>query len=571
MKMSKMLMPTLREVPADAEITSHQLMLRAGMIRKMASGVYNQLPMGIRVFKKIENIIREELEKKGCQEILCSGLIPAELWKESGRWDVMGAEMMRLKDRNERDFCLGPTHEEVFTDIIRQEITSYKQLPLNLYQIQVKYRDERRPRFGVMRTKTFTMKDAYSFDVDQEGLDKSYQDMFEAYTNIFARCDLDNSPVQADTGAIGGSVSAEFMVKSEVGEDEIVFCSNCDYAANMEKAVAQSSEVSTEEMKELKEIHTPGVHTIEELENFFKLSADKFAKTLVYVADGKTVVVVVRGDREVNEVKVGNAIGGVVEFELANEATVEAVTNATVGFAGPIDIKADYVLIDNEVANARNLVVGANKSEYHIENANYGRDFEGTVGDFRNVTESDKCTKCGSHFEIARGVEVGHIFKLGTKYSESMGANFVDKDGKSKPIVMGCYGIGVERTAAAVIEQHHDENGIIWPLSIAPYHLVVVPVNIKKAEQMEAAEKLYAQLQSMGVEVLLDDRDERVGVKFKDSELIGIPMRITVGKDITEGKVEFKLRDQADKELISLDEIEARIKAEFEKNNVKLG
>lgn len=571
MKMSKMLMPTLREVPADAEITSHQLMLRAGMIRKMASGVYNQLPMGIRVFKKIENIIREELEKKGCQEILCSGLIPAELWKESGRWDVMGAEMMRLKDRNERDFCLGPTHEEVFTDIIRQEITSYKQLPLNLYQIQVKYRDERRPRFGVMRTKTFTMKDAYSFDVDQEGLDKSYQDMFEAYTNIFARCDLDNSPVQADTGAIGGSVSAEFMVKSEVGEDEIVFCSNCDYAANMEKAVAQSSEVSTEEMKELKEVHTPGVHTIEELENFFKLSADKFAKTLVYVADGKTVAVVVRGDREVNEVKVGNAIGGVVEFELANEATVEAVTNATVGFAGPIEIKADYVLIDNEVANARNLVVGANKSEYHIENANYGRDFEGTVGDFRNVTESDKCTKCGSHFEIARGVEVGHIFKLGTKYSESMGANFVDKDGKSKPIVMGCYGIGVERTAAAVIEQHHDENGIIWPLSIAPYHLVVVPVNIKKAEQMEAAEKLYAQLQSMGVEVLLDDRDERAGVKFKDSELIGIPMRITVGKDITEGKVEFKLRDQADKELISLDEIEARIKAEFEKNNVKLG
>ena len=570
MKMSKMLMPTLREVPADAEITSHQLMLRAGMIRKMASGVYNQLPMGIRVFKKIENIIREELEKKGCQEILCSGLIPAELWKESGRWDVMGAEMMRLKDRNERDFCLGPTHEEVFTDIIRQEITSYKQLPLNLYQIQVKYRDERRPRFGVMRTKTFTMKDAYSFDVDQEGLDKSYQDMFEAYTNIFARCDLDNSPVQADTGAIGGSVSAEFMVKSEVGEDEIVFCSNCDYAANMEKAVAQSSEASTEEMKELKEVHTPGVHTIEELENFFKLSADKFAKTLVYVADGKTVAVVVRGDREVNEVKVGNAIGGVVEFELANEATVEAVTNATVGFAGPIEIKADYVLIDNEVANARNLVVGANKSEYHIENANYGRDFEGTVGDFRNVTESDKCTKCGSHFEIARGVEVGHIFKLGTKYSESMGANFVDKDGKSKPIVMGCYGIGVERTAAAVIEQHHDENGIIWPLSIAPYHLVVVPVNIKKAEQMEAAEKLYAQLQSMGVEVLLDDRDERAGVKFKDSELIGIPMRITVGKDITEGKVEFKLRDQADKELISLDEIEARIKAEFEKNNVRL-
>lgn len=543
MKMSKMFMPTLREVPADAEITSHQLMMRAGMIRKMASGVYNQLPMGIRVFKKIENIVREELEKKGCQEILCSGLIPSELWKESGRWDVMGAEMMRVKDRNDRDFCLGPTHEEVFTDLIRQEITSYKQLPLNLYQIQVKYRDERRPRFGVMRTRTFTMKDAYSFDIDEAGLDKSYQDMYDAYTNIFARCGLDNSPVQADTGAIGGSVSAEFMVKSEVGEDEIVFCSGCDYAANMEKAVSVNTSLDKEEMKELTEIHTPNVHTIEDLEKFFNLPANRFAKTLVYEVDGKTVVVVVRGDREVNETKVANAIGGAVEFELAREEVVRAVTKAGIGFAGPIGVEADYVFIDNEVAEQNNLVIGANKDEYHIQNANYGRDFEGTVGDFRNVTEGDKCTKCGSELEIARGVEVGHIFKLGTKYSETMGANYIDKDGKSKPIVMGCYGIGIERTAAAIIEQHHDENGIIWPLSIAPYHVVVVPVNIKKAEQMEAAEKIYNELQSMGVEVLLDDRDERVGVKFKDSELVGIPMRITVGKDITDGKVEFKLRD----------------------------
>ena len=571
MKMSKMLMPTLREVPADAEITSHQLMLRAGMIKKMSSGVYNQLPMGLRVFKKIENIIREELEKKGCQEILCAGLIPSELWKESGRWDVMGAEMMRLKDRNDRDFCLGPTHEEVFTDIIRQEITSYKQLPLNLYQIQVKYRDERRPRFGVMRTKTFTMKDAYSFDVDQAGLEKSYKDMFEAYTNIFARCGLDNSPVQADSGAIGGSVSAEFMVKSEVGEDEIVFCSGCDYAANMEKAESVNAITEKEEIKELNEIHTPGVHTIEDLENFFKLSADKFAKTLVYEADGKTVVVVVRGDREVNETKVANAIGEVIEFDLANEVVVEAVTNACVGFAGPIGVKADYVFIDKEVAEGSNLVIGANKSEYHIQNANYGRDFEGTVGDFRNVTEGDKCTKCGSALEIARGVEVGHIFQLGTKYSETMGATYIDNEGKSKPIQMGCYGIGVERTAAAIIEQHHDENGIMWPLAIAPYQLVVVPVNIKKAEHMEAAEKIYADLQVMGVEVLLDDRDERAGVKFKDAELIGIPMRITVGKDITEGKVEFKLRDAGDKEVITLEEIKSRVEAEFTKNNVKLG
>ena len=571
MKMSKMLMPTLREVPADAEITSHQLMLRAGMIKKMASGVYNQLPMGIRVFKKIENIIREELEKKGSQEILCSGLIPAELWKESGRWDVMGAEMMRLKDRNSRDFCLGPTHEEVFTDIIRQEITSYKQLPLNLYQIQVKYRDERRPRFGVMRTKTFTMKDAYSFDTDEAGLDKSYNDMYDAYTNIFARCQLDNSPVQADSGAIGGSTSAEFMVKSEVGEDEVVFCSSCDYAANMEKAESVNYVVEKEEMKELSEIHTPGVHTIEELEKFFDLPANKFAKTLVYEADGKTVVVVVRGDREVNETKVANAVGEVIEFELAREEVVNAVTGACIGFAGPIGIKADYLFIDKEVADQNNLVIGANKDEYHIQNANYGRDFEGTVGDFRNVTVGDKCTKCGNDLEIARGVEVGHIFKLGTKYSEAMGATYIDKDGKSKPIIMGCYGIGVERTAAAVIEQHHDENGIVWPLSIAPYQLVVVPVNIKKAEHMEAAEKIYADLQAMGVEVLLDDRDERAGVKFKDAELIGIPMRITVGKDIVDGKVEFKLRDAQDKEVITVEEIKARVEAEFVKNNVKLG
>ena len=437
---------------------------------------------------------------------------------------------------------MGPTHEEVFTDIIRQEVTSYKQLPLNLYQIQVKYRDERRPRFGVMRTKTFTMKDAYSFDVDQEGLDKSYQDMFEAYTNIFARCELENSPVQADSGAMGGSASAEFMVKSEVGEDEIVFCSGCDYAANIEKAVSVNHEVCNEEMKELKEVHTPGVTTIDELAKFFDIEPGKFGKTLIYYADGKSVAVVVRGDREVNETKVANAIGGAVEFELASETTIKEVTGAEVGFAGPIGIKTDYLLIDQEVADQKNLIIGANKTEYHIENANYGRDFEGTVGDFRNVEEGDKCTKCGSALEVARGVEVGHIFKLGTKYSESMGATYLDKNGKSQPIVMGCYGIGVERTAAAVIEQHHDENGIIWPLAIAPYHVVVVPVNMKKEEQVEAAEKIYNELKDMGVEVLLDDRDERVGFKFKDSELIGIPMRITVGKDITDGKVEFKLR-----------------------------
>lgn len=571
MRMSRMLMPTLKEVPSDAEITSHQLMLRAGMIRKMASGIYNQLPMGIRVFRKVEDIIREEMNAKGAQEISCALLVPAELWQESGRWDVMGPEMFRLKDRNGRVYCLGPTHEETFTHIVRNEITSYKQLPLNLYQIETKFRDERRPRFGVMRTRNFTMKDAYSFDADQEGLDKSYDDMFDAYTRIFARCELDNSPVQADSGAMGGSASAEFMVKSEVGEDEIVFCSGCDYAANIEKATSVNHEASTEEMKEMSEIETPNVHTIEELQEFFKMDAGQFAKTLIYYADGKTVAVVVRGDRDVNETKVANAIGGAVEFELASEDTIKAVTGAEVGFAGPIGIKADYLFIDQEVVDQRNVIVGANKTGYHIQNANFGRDFEGQVGDFRNVQEGDKCPKCGQPLEIMRGVEVGHIFKLGTKYSESMGATFLDQNGKSQPIIMGCYGIGVERTVAAVIEQHHDENGIIWPLAIAPYHVVVVPVNVKKEEHLENAEKIYKELEAAGVEVLLDDRNERAGFKFKDSDLLGIPMRITVGKDIVDGKVEFKLRKEADKEIISVDEVLDRVKAEFAKNNVKLG
>ena len=571
MRMSRMLMPTLKEVPSDAEITSHQLMLRAGMIRKMASGIYNQLPMGIRVFRKVEDIIREEMNAKGAQEISCALLVPAELWQESGRWDVMGPEMFRLKDRNGRDYCLGPTHEETFTHIVRNEITSYKQLPLNLYQIETKFRDERRPRFGVMRTRNFTMKDAYSFDADQEGLDKSYDDMFDAYTRIFARCELDNSPVQADSGAMGGSASAEFMVKSEVGEDEIVFCSGCDYAANIEKATSVNHEASTEEMKEMGEIETPNVHTIEELQDFFKMDAGQFAKTLIYYADGKTVAVVVRWDRDVNETKVANAIGGAVEFELASEDTIKAVTGAEVGFAGPIGIKTDYLFIDQEVVDQRNVIVGANKTGYHIQNANFGRDFEGQVGDFRNVQEGDKCPKCGQPLEIMRGVEVGHIFKLGTKYSESMGATFLDQNGKSQPIIMGCYGIGVERTVAAVIEQHHDENGIIWPLAIAPYHVVVVPVNVKKEEHLENAEKIYKELEAAGVEVLLDDRNERAGFKFKDSDLLGIPMRITVGKDIVDGKVEFKLRKEADKEIISVDEVLDRVKAEFAKNNVKLG
>lgn len=570
MKMSNMLISTLREVPAEAEIDSHKLMLRAGMIRKMASGIYNYMPLGLKALKKVEDIIREEMNDAGAQEFLASAVLPAELWQESGRWDVYGEEMFRLKDRNNRDFCLGPTHEEVFTDIARNEIKSYKQLPVNLYQIQTKYRDERRPRFGVMRTKTFLMKDAYSFDVDEAGLDKSYQDMFEAYTNIFARCGLENSPVQADSGAIGGAFSAEFMVKSEVGEDEIVFCKECDYAANIEKAVSVNHEPCKEEMAELEEVHTPNISTIDQLQEFMGASADKFAKTLIFDADGRSVAVVVRGDRDVNDTKVANAIGDVIEMDMASETMVENVTGARVGFAGPIGIKADYLFIDQEVVDQSNLVVGANKSDYHIKNANYGRDFEGVVGDFRSVQHGDKCTKCGGDLEIMRGVEVGHIFKLGTKYSEAMGCTYVDKDGKSKPMQMGCYGIGVERTAAAIIEQHYDENGIKWPLSVAPYHVIVVPVNMKKEEQVQNAEKIYRELEAMGVETILDDRDERPGFKFKDAELIGIPMRITVGKDIVDGKIEFVLRETGEKELIAVEDIESRVREEFKKNNVKL-
>lgn len=570
MRMSKMLMLTLREVPAEAEIQSHKLMLRSGMMRKMASGVYNYMPLGLKVLKNIEDIIREEMNAAGAQEFLASAMIPAELWQQSGRWDAYGAEMFRVKDRNSRDFCLGPTHEEVFTDIARSEIKSYKQLPVNLYQIQTKYRDERRPRFGVMRSREFVMKDAYSFDKDQEGLDKSFNDMHDAYVRIFNRCGLDAKCVEADSGAIGGSNSAEFMVKSEVGEDDVVFCNHCDYAANIEKAECTAEEAEKEELKELHKVETPNARTIEDLVKFFNTTEKKFAKTLLFNVDGKIIAVMVRGDREVNEVKVSNAIGEVINFEMATPEEVYNATSAKVGFAGPIGIKVDKLFVDEEVTKMYNFIVGANETNYHYENVNYGRDFEGVVGDFRNVTPGEKCPCCGGEITIAKGTEVGHIFKLGTKYSESMNAKFIDENGKEKPFIMGCYGIGVTRTMASVIEQHNDENGIIWPLEVAPYHVSVIPVNVKNEEQVKAAEKLYASLQEMGVEVLLDDRNERAGVKFKDSEIMGIPMRVTVGKLISDGNVEFKLRTGEENEVISIEEVCARVKAEFENNNLKL-
>ncbi|WP_234123389.1 proline--tRNA ligase [Clostridium hydrogenum] len=560
MKMSNMLMLTLRETPAEAEIESHKLMLRSGMIRKMASGVYNYMPLGLKVLKKVENIVREEMNNAGAQEFLASALLPSELWKESGRWEVFGPEMFKLKDRNEREFCLGPTHEEVFTELARNEIKSYKQLPLNLYQIQTKYRDERRPRFGMIRSREFVMKDAYSFDKDYEGLDIAYDKMYEAYTKIFKRCNVECKAVAADSGAMGGSGSAEFMVKSEIGEDDVAFCKECDYAANVEKAPSTPEKAEKEELKELAKVETPHAKTIEDLVKFFNTDAKKFAKTIIYKADDKVVAVMVRGDREVNETKVKNAVGAPVEFDLADEKTVKEATGAAIGFAGPVGLKADYLFVDNEVIYMYNFIVGANETGYHLSNVNYGRDFEGTAGDYRNAVEGEKCPKCGKELTIARGIEVGHIFKLGTKYSEAMGANFVDENGENKPLIMGCYGIGINRTMAAIIEQHHDENGIVWPISVAPYEVVVVPAVFKSEEQMKAAEKIYNELKAEGVDVLLDDRNERTGVKFKDADLIGIPMRITVGKKIGDGIVEFKLRKDKDVEEIAVASVIEKVK-----------
>ncbi|MDK0855288.1 proline--tRNA ligase [Clostridium perfringens] len=570
MKMSNMLVGTLREVPAEAEIESHKLMLRAGLMRKMAAGIYNYMPLGLKVIENVKNIVREEMNNAGAQEFLASALIPAELWQESGRWDAYGAEMFRLKDRHNRDFCLGPTHEEVFTDIVRNEIKSYKQLPLNLYQIQTKYRDERRPRFGVMRSREFIMKDGYSFDKDQEGLDLAYEKMRKAYVNIFNRCGLDAKAVAADSGAIGGSGSAEFMVKSEVGEDDVVFCTACDYAANIEKAPSTPEHGEKEELMEVEKVETPAVKSIEDLAKFFECSSKKIAKTLIFQADDKVVAVVLRGDREANEVKIANAIGEVIELEMASEEAVKEATGAAVGFAGPMGIKVDMLLVDQEVANMYNFIIGANETDMHLKNVNYGRDFEGVVGDFRNVTIGEKCPECGKEITISRGTEVGHIFKLGTKYSESMGATFIDEDGKAKPFIMGCYGIGVTRTVASIIEQHNDENGIIWPLEVAPYHVSVIPANVKNEEQATKAEEIYNELRKMGVEALLDDRKERAGVKFKDSELMGIPMRITVGKMIGEGQVEFKLRNGGEVETLSIEEVYNRVREEFERANLSL-
>ena len=556
MRVSRLFMATQREIPADAEIPSHQLMLRAGLIRKVASGIYSFMPLGYRTYRKVEAVIREEMDKAGAQELIMPALLPAEVYQESGRWEKFGPEMFRLSDRGGRSFCLGPTHEEPFTEAVRDTISSYKQLPVTLYQIQHKYRDEKRPRFGIMRGREFVMKDAYSFDVDEAGLSESYDTMYKAYRAIFDRLGLDFTVVDADSGAMGGSGSQEFMVKSEVGEDGICYCDECGYAANEEKAGCVTPAQDTAEMLAIEKIHTPDVKTIDDLVGYMNCGADKFVKTILYNIDGKIVAAMCRGDRDINETKLANLYDA-TEMELAAFVDVERVTGAKVGFAGPVGLKEKIdIVVDSEVSVMRNFVVGADETDYHLKNVNIGRDFEATtIADIRNAVEGDVCPKCGKgKMKMARGVEVGHIFKLGTKYSKALNCVYLDKDGKSNLVVMGCYGIGVGRTLAAIIEQHHDDNGIIWPAEVAPYKAIVVPTKVNDEANMALAEKIYSDLAAAGVEVLIDDRNERTGVKFKDADLIGIPLRITVGRRAGEGIVEVKRRDSDEAVEMTADE-----------------
>ncbi len=543
MRVSNLFFATQREVPADAEIPSHKLMLRAGLIRKMSSGIYAYMPMGFKVYKNVEKIIREEMDRAGAQELIMPALLPAETYQASGRWERFGPEMFRLNDRKSAQFCLGPTHEEPFTEAVRDTIRSYKNLPVTLYQIQHKYRDEVRPRFGVIRSREFVMKDAYSFDIDEEGLDKSYQKMYDAYRRIFDRLGLDYTIVDADTGAMGGSGSQEFMVKSPIGEDAICFCDACGYAANEEKATCREGEPDGSDMLAIEKIHTPDAKTIEELVAFMGTTPDKFVKTILYNIDGRIVAAMVRGDRDINETKLGN-IYEAMEMDLASFDDVERITGAKVGFAGPVGLKEKIdIVMDTEVAGMRNFIVGACETDHHFKNVNPGRDFNADiVKDIKNVKEGDLCPKCGQKIGMARGVEVGHIFKLGTKYSDALNCVYLDKEGKEHSMVMGCYGIGVSRTIAAIIEQYNDEDGIKWPAIAAPYKVIVIPTKTNDEQIMELSEKLYNAYIDNGFETLIDDRNERPGVKFKDADLLGIPLRVTVGRRAAEGIVELKFR-----------------------------
>ena len=569
MKMSNLFVQTLREFPSDAEVQSHKLLVRAGYIRKLANGVYNYLPLMWRVLRKVENIVREEMDNAGAQELLMPFVQPKELWEESGRWEVYGKELMRLKDRHNREMCLGPTHEEVITSIAREGIRSYKQLPVNLYQIQSKFRDEIRPRFGLLRGREFIMKDAYSFDVDEKGLDKSYQIMADAYKRIFERCGLETKKVQSDSGAIGGSVSHEFMVlcdnENNAGENDVFYCDKCGYSANSNHAVSVLPEAKVVgDFDKAEIIDTPNTKTIEELAEFLKIVPTIILKTLVYIADGKPVMALIRGDRQVEETKLMNAVGA-NDIRIASSAEIEEIMqlngkNACAGFISPIGIKDVRVIADLTTKEMKNFVVGCNETDKHFVGANWVDVLENPeFVDICLVEKDDICTVCGDKLKVTRGIEVGNIFKLGTKYSASMNATFTAEDGSEKPFIMGCYGIGISRTAAAAVERHHDDWGIMLPLAIAPYHVVVVPVNAQDELQMTTAQKIYDELRAKGVEVVLDDRDERAGVKFKDADLIGFPMRITVGKSIQEGKVEFKLRTEKDLTLMTADDSVAKV------------
>lgn len=560
MKMSKLFVQTLREYPSDAEVISHKMLARAGYIRKLTSGVYNYLPLMWRVLKKIENIVREEMDAAGAQELLMPFVQPKELWEESGRWDAYGKELMRLKDRHDRIMCLGPTHEEIITAIARDGLKSYKQMPVNLYQIQSKFRDEVRPRYGLLRGREFIMKDAYSFDTSEEGLDKEYQNMAQAYKKIFDRCGLDTKMVQSDSGAIGGSVSHEFMVitDTDAGENDVFYC-ECDYAANSNHAVSKLPQAvvdGKEYFSETKIIDTPNTHSIEELSKFLNIPSTLILKSLVYIVDKKPVIALIRADRTVEETKLMNAVGG-IEIRIASSSEIAELMaengfDAVPGFIGPKGMKDVPIIADETVREMKNFVVGINQTDKHQVGANLsdlGID-EIKYEDIRLVEAGDFCPECGKPLKVTKGIEVGNIFKLGTKYSKPMNAVYLDQNGKSHPYIMGCYGIGISRTAAAAVEAHYDEHGIKWPISIAPYHVVIVPVNIQDKLQMETAEKMYEELKKAGVEVVLDDRDERAGVKFKDADLIGFPYRVTVGKTINEGLVEYKTRETGEVEKV---------------------
>lgn len=562
MKQSAVLIPTLREVPADAEVKSHQLLLRAGFMRQNASGIYSFLPLGKRVLNNIEKIVREEMERAGSVEMLMPALQQAELWQESGRWYTYGPELMRMKDRHSREFALGATHEEVVTSLLRDEVKSYKRLPLNVYQIQTKFRDEKRPRFGLLRGREFVMKDAYSFHATAESLDEVYQKMYDAYGRIFERCGLNFRAVIADSGAMGGKDTHEFMVLSEIGEDTIAYSDTSSYAANVEMApvVATYEKPSVQEEK-LEKVATPEQKTIEEVATFFNTEASQCIKSLLFKVDDRYALVLARGDHEVNDIKVKNYFEASTA-ELASPQEVKEVMNCEVGSLGPINLPSTIeVVADHAVKAVANGIAGANEEGHHFTNVNPERDFNATYTDLRFIEEGDPSPDGQGTIKFAKGIEVGHVFKLGTRYSEAMGATFLDENGRSQPMIMGCYGIGVSRTVAAVAEQFNDENGLVWPKNVAPYHVHLIPVNMKNDDQKEVAEKLYETLLDKGYQVLMDDRQERPGVKFADSDLIGLPVRVTVGKLAAEGVVEVKVRETGESMDVSIDELQDKLAA----------